>query len=295
MRATEDPDNTAGKRYPNSTYKDPNTPTLRTSFEDLTTLPPCARLLRTNRLVYLEALPILYHSTTFALWDPDGSFPLFLEGLSPFARSHTRYVRMGINNPQSSAWYFNWALACAQVAKLNASLRLVEVKVNPSYMKDDSFRKRAIVYPLLKISAPKVLLDGCDAKLQHALAEAGADLDAKIDQRKALSAADFADGTRLANLERFDYDHPIKKPMLTSLPLREKREDFMPISSIDERELTHDMSMIPGIEECKLELFQWDMVSDAIAATIPISQVASITSTDPAGCTPSTISDSPGS
>jgi hypothetical protein len=295
LREIDDPDGTAGKRYPNSTYKDSDSPGFSTCFEHRSASHVGVSLLRTNRLVYLEALPILYHSTTFALWDPDGSFPLFLERLSPFAKSHIRYVGMGSHRvPWSSARFFYWALACAQVAKLNGSLRLVEVGGDLLHLEDGSFQKRAIVYPLLKIKAPKKLLNGCDVKFQHALAEAAADLDARTDERKALTAADFADGTRLANLERFDYDHPIKRPRLENLPHREKGYECTPTSSIDERELAHDMAIIPGIEKCKSELYQWDMVSNTIAAPNLNSQTTSIISASSAGRNPPALSDSQG-
>jgi hypothetical protein len=89
--------NTSGKRFRNSLYKHTRCPEIQTYFRGGLDFFIGASLLRTNHLVYAEALPILYHSITFCPSDLQGIFPLFIENLSDFARSHMRYIRLDIS------------------------------------------------------------------------------------------------------------------------------------------------------------------------------------------------------
>jgi hypothetical protein len=215
-------------------------------------------------MIYAEALPLLYHSITFCPWDLQGIFPLFLGNLSTFAKSQIRYVRLDISTiiHGSATSYFYWALTCAQVAMLKDSLRQVEVIGEWDHAR---LNRRAVLYPLLKIQAPKKLVGGCDVTFQAILSETAEEFEAKTKIRKATTAADI-EATKLANLDRFNNDRPIKKRKLEGLALRPHILDDVRYPGSDERDIARDLAALPGIEQFEKELQEWDMVSVASAS-----------------------------
>jgi hypothetical protein len=263
---------TSGKRFSNSLYKQPNRPEIDFSFHDCPNPPLNADVLRTNHLVYAEALPILYQSVTFWPLELDGIFALFLERLSAFATSQIRYVRLNIRTVLESTprSFFYWALTCAQVAKLSDSLRHVEVGAHYFLLEKDcpQLTKRAILYPLLKIKAPK-LASGVvyDSGLQHLLIEAAEDLGAKIAVRRASTAADAAERARRSSTQGTTCDESARKRQkLSELALRRKPsyDEFSPFT--DEARIAHALRELPGIKQFEKELLEWDMVSEADAS-----------------------------
>ncbi|KAF1911294.1 hypothetical protein BDU57DRAFT_461618 [Ampelomyces quisqualis] len=255
----DDCSNMSNKRFANSLYKHVRLPQIWPFFHKDSGIQFNASLLQTNRLIYAEALPLLYHSVTFCPWDLQGIFPLFLENLSAFAKSHIRYVRLDLGTIYSSATsYFYWSLTCAQVATLKDSLRQVEVTGEWAHSR---LNKHALLYPLLKIQAPKKLVDGCDIAFQTVLGETAEELKAKTKIRKATTAADSM-ARKLTNLHQFDNDHPVKKSKLEGLAVGLHIVDDVRFPDSDERYIAHDLAALPGIEQFEKELLEWDMVDD---------------------------------
>lgn len=229
--------------------------------------------------MYEEALPILYHSVTFCPWDLQGIFPLFLETLSSFAKSHIRYVWMNSNWVSANTDYFYWALNCAQVAKLNGSLLQLELGDWHKYP-SDRFKKHAILYPLLKIKAMKKHIGGRDKELQQDLADAALEMEARADARRVLIAADTAERRRLADLEQISKDRSAKKPKLQNLSVQNVRNSRSCLMT-DEREVACEMAVMPHLKQCvRDELVEWDMVSVASAASSPSLHTSSIDNGD---------------
>ena len=265
MRDTGGP-NTSGKRFFNSLYKHPNTPEIKTYFESPPSSPIGVSLLRTNHLIYGEALPILYHSVWFHPYHLEGIFPLFLETLSAFAKANIRYIRL-INSDlwRSTRKMFYWALTCAQIARLNDSRSIRQVEVHGILEGDEKYIKRAVLAPLLKIKAPVVFVDHDYDKSQMLLAEAAAEREARAELRRAATEADAADAAerrKIADLQTFERKYPAKKRQkLQQLPIRGKAEIPMFSPSIDKQELARDLAEVPGIEDLDKELAEWDMMS----------------------------------
>lgn len=260
---------TSAKRFGNSLYKQTDHPEIDFSFHDESNALLNASLLQTNHLIYAEALPLLYQSVAFWPLELDGILTLFLECLSAFAKSQIRYVRLNMRTVLDStpSSFFYWALTCAQVAKLGDTLRHVEVGAHYSLLEKEcpQLTKRAILYPLLKIKAPK-LASGVvyDLGLQHLLAEAAKDLEAKIPLRRASTSADAAERARRADTQRTTYDESAKKRQrLSELAVRHKPPVDQPFSPTDEVQIAHDLRGLPGIEEFEKELLEWDMVTEA--------------------------------
>jgi hypothetical protein len=150
--------------------------------------PPGIDILRTNRFIYEEALPILYRSVRFHPTDLEGILPIFLDKLSPFARSHIRHVKLSINS--AFGYYgglFYWAGTCAQLAGLEG-LRLLVIEGVLSSIIDRHIR-RDILGPLLRVKAPKTFNPVEDARFHELLLEAKRNLEAKVLVRKAWASA----------------------------------------------------------------------------------------------------------
>ena len=122
-------------------------------------------ILMANSTIYKEALPILYKYARFMPSDLEGLLPLFLDNLTPFARSCLRHIYICIpKNISAPAFrndrskpFFHWAVTCAQVAQLNDTLEQVEVDGEWSVF-DVPANRRKILFPLLKIKAAKRFL-----------------------------------------------------------------------------------------------------------------------------------------
>jgi hypothetical protein len=150
-------------------------------------------LLRTNRFIYEEALPLLYRSLRFAPADHQGIFPLFLDSLSPYARQLIRHVKLQIPRqiydpdlfgaPTDSL--FHWAITCAQIAKLEGQLRDVEIEglwFGSQLINEKT--KRSILNPLCKIKTKKVFGPNNDDDVERLLAHANWELARKANLRK---------------------------------------------------------------------------------------------------------------
>lgn len=143
-------------------------PRIKTSLQPKRNSPIAISLLQTNRLIYEEALPILYESIRFAPRDHKGMFPLFLDSLSPYGRSLIRHVHLEIPISLSfsgvlddkSAPLFHWTVTCAQVAKMNDQIQDIKIE-GTACMTDDPSAKitRAVLFPLCKIKAKKIFDD----------------------------------------------------------------------------------------------------------------------------------------
>ncbi|KAH5612433.1 hypothetical protein HBI45_054800 [Parastagonospora nodorum] len=246
----------SGKRFGNSLYKHSKRPEIETRFHEQPKLSVGANLLRTNHLVYGEALPILYHSVIFSPRDLQGIFPLFIEKLSSFAKSHMRFIRLPVSRHHGrSSIYFYWALTCAQVAKLSGSLHLVELEGEDTIFTDTGFRRCAIINPLLKIKAPIKLLGRRDAEFQKVLANAAGEKEARAGVREARTI------TIVAGPEQMSEDRSRKRPYLQELPFREPQEGTSSRTA-DEQEAAHNLGALLGIEQSESDdLLEWDMLS----------------------------------
>jgi hypothetical protein len=132
-------------------------PFIKTTLEPCSNGPINVSILQTNSFIYEEALPVLYHSVTFA---PTSMFGDFLNTLSMFAKSHIRKVRLQIDYPASSeSQEFGWTIICAQTATLP---RLKEVQLERSHFMPALFSRdlEKMLMPLLKIKAPKKMFRG---------------------------------------------------------------------------------------------------------------------------------------
>lgn len=132
-------------------------------------------VLGVNKLVYQEALPLLYRPITFA---PSSMFGEFLDALSEFAKSHVCRVRLKIDDFTTSEQRFNWTVLCAQVATL-PHLRRVEVQRAVKHPSLHSRSTKRLLKPLLRIKAPKVLVSEDDDAFQNVLGEVEKEMDAE--------------------------------------------------------------------------------------------------------------------
>ncbi|KAH7083344.1 hypothetical protein BKA63DRAFT_380699, partial [Paraphoma chrysanthemicola] len=260
----------SGKRFCNSLYKRSTAPEVATSFEQPPRSPLGVNLLRTNHLVYWEALPILYGSIVFCIRDIEGIFPLFLERLSPFAQSSICVIRLVVDQVyDKTSSIFYWALTCAQVAKLAETLRSVEVQGTWPIANHSKVIRRAILNPLVKLRAPKTFVDTANCRMtyeddfQRLLGNAAQELEAKADLRRALTTADMLERQEREDMDYLDGEHPFqKRQKMQGLPTRggpsSAQQHVMPS---DEGVIARDLSAIPGIDQFWQELLDWDMVS----------------------------------
>jgi hypothetical protein len=142
----------------------PPTPHLR-FFHAEHREPVSISLLLANHAVYEEALPVLYESVRFMPSDHGGLLPLFLEMLSPYARSCIRNIYLCFPKQLPSddlrrdraKRLFHWAVTCAQVARLNDTLTQIEVDGDWSVF-EKTANRRGLLFPLCKIKAEKVFV-----------------------------------------------------------------------------------------------------------------------------------------
>lgn len=134
---------------------------VKATFEDSRHCCLGVQLLRSNSLVYHEALPLLYHSVIFFPCQTS-VFPEFLASLSDLAKQHVRYVRLSIDSFSQPRHHVDWALLCAQTAGLPC-LRQVEVLYSSKHRRGPEIYKKRLLGPLLKITVPKkLMLEGDD-------------------------------------------------------------------------------------------------------------------------------------
>lgn len=258
---------TPSKRYCNSLYKHTPVPDIEVTFRNPRTELININLLRVSHLIYGEALPVLYRSTTFCLSNFEGIFPIFLDTLSNFAKSHIRYILLDTRNIHShDSSFINWALTCAQVAKLNESLQLVEIggswPIFPHLSKEKNkrFNLCALLYPLLKIKAPKKFvsdqgLPGHDAEFQLLIKKAAKDLESKLEMRRALTAADATER------EKQEYDQPPAYQLQPGSDTSAGKMNRMFPAHKGDDEITDELSTLLGFAQFEQELLDWDLVS----------------------------------
>ncbi|KAH7092925.1 hypothetical protein FB567DRAFT_158498 [Paraphoma chrysanthemicola] len=268
----------SGKRFCNSLYKTSQGPEAATSFEQSPRSPLGVGLLRTNHVIYCEALPILYGSVIFCIWDIEGIFPLFLERLSPFAQSSIRVIRLFVNQVfDRTSSIFYWALTCAQVARLAETLHIVEVQGTWPIAAHSKFIRRAILNPLVKLRVPKKFVNTVDSEMnyeddfQRLLGNAAQELEAKADLRRALTTADMLERQERENIDFLDGKHPLRKRQkMQELPTRggpsSAQQHVIPS---DEGVIARDLAAIPGIDHFWQELLEWDMVSARSGSPTP--------------------------
>lgn len=252
------------KRFTNSLYKHPESPEISTHFEKASKCRIGVALLRTNHIIYAEALPILYRPVVFHIWDLEGIFPLFFDTLSDYAKANIRCIRLTTRTAlESKHACFYWALTCAQIAKLNHSSTLLQVQVRGLPSGDKEINKRVIYAPLLRIKASIVCLDGKDEAFQQVLAETAVEREAKAVLRKAATEADAVERREPAP-PRLDVDRPIKKRQkiqdLQELTIRGRPEVPKYSPTIDESELAHDLAEVPGFEDFDKDMSDWEIV-----------------------------------
>ncbi|KAF2449091.1 hypothetical protein P171DRAFT_439678 [Karstenula rhodostoma CBS 690.94] len=151
-------------------------------------------LLRTNRFIYEEALPLLYHAVRFAPADHQGIFPLFLDSLSPYARSLIRHMKLHVPRQiydldlfgAPADPLFHWAITCAQVAQIERQLR--DVEIEGLWFESQSVNEKtkcSILYPLCKIKTKKVFGTNNDVGMEGLFAHASWELTRKTYLRKS--------------------------------------------------------------------------------------------------------------
>ncbi|KAF9700640.1 hypothetical protein EKO04_001473 [Ascochyta lentis] len=156
---------------------------VKTTFEKPRNCPVSITVLRSNKLIYHEALPLLYHSVAFCPRGTKSVFPDFLSLLSHFAKQHMRRIRLCIDAYIATDHHFSWAMLCAQTASL-PGLRQVEVLGSYMHCPPPSPSKERLLRPLLKIKAPKKLIPEKDDVFQKILAEAEEVMEAEKTARK---------------------------------------------------------------------------------------------------------------
>lgn len=205
-------------------------------------------LLRCSRLIYHEALPLLYHSVTFLPWTAS-MFPEFLSSLSDFAKQHIRRIRLCIDAYSQPACHFSWTMLCAQTASLPC-LRQVEVLSSCVHRPPPSRFKERVLRPLLKIKAPKKLVPETDDEFQRLLVETRQEMEAEKAARR--HRAKFTAAEAMAR-KQADVDQ--------SFGLSEKNSAtrFEPFFEIDEQATNIKDDAEEELEERQSE--DWEVVS----------------------------------
>lgn len=92
---------TLGKQSPHALHgnKYAEKTEVETTFENTKHSTIHVNLLQTSHLIYDEALPILYHSIVFYIQDLKSTFPMFLDRISPCAKSRIRHVKLSHYEP----------------------------------------------------------------------------------------------------------------------------------------------------------------------------------------------------
>jgi hypothetical protein len=123
-----------------------------------------AALLRTNRQIYHEALPMMYRDITFFPTPDTGLFSFFLDRLSKFAQGNIRRARISPSSQlapvSTDCSRMFWAVMCAQLARMPSLYEVELLHSSPNDLIDrltDRHRKR-ILKPLCLIKAKKVLV-----------------------------------------------------------------------------------------------------------------------------------------
>jgi hypothetical protein len=239
---------TSGKRFSNSLQKYTDASGFGTEFEYPPSSPITTSLLRTNLLLYTETLPCLYNSVRVCPWHQEGPFPLFLDTLSAFARSHIRYIILAVpvkGGPASTLFY--WALLCAQPARLKDSLHQVEVR-GESLSINDGFLEGVILNPILKTKTLKKFSRlELDAEFQRLLADAAKMMESKAAVRRVSTAADAEQrvGRQLACAS---HTQPVKTQKLAETVVRVEPTSCSVSPITDECDMAYVLRTLLGYE-----------------------------------------------
>jgi hypothetical protein len=235
-------------RFPN--------PCIKTTIQPPRKTPINIDILATNHFIYNEALPVLYHSLQLAPLDLEGIFDPFLKTISPFAQSHIRYIKLRIpeaiyapqlfGNQSKSTYLVNWAITCAQVAKVH-DVREVEIEGYPLDPIPDRF-KNGILNPLCKIKAKKVFIADVDDEAQMALAEAERALQGQAQIRRQRTMSEAA--------ERAQRDELMTQQRLREEEARSRTYSLPVLPPVLMNTIDRDLSQIPGIRHFEQELHE---------------------------------------
>lgn len=247
-------------RFSNSVYKTTHTalPQFETAFETPRNRSINLNLLVTNRSIYEEALPILYHSVRFCPQDQGGVFPLFLQGLSSFAQSHVHYIKLYVQHCNSSPFY--WAIICSQIASLDDSLR--EIQVEGDWPLTTNLRKRRVILcSLLKINTPKKFVPAHDSEFQQLLLDAARDRDARATlQQKSSITAKAETGPEVAEcimpIESRKREHVVQEMVIR----KKARWDTTPPNT-SETAVAPNLNVTTVTEQFDGEVLEWDLIS----------------------------------
>jgi hypothetical protein len=279
-------------REPSSPYKRhprPAAPNFNVSLQRST--PINVNILQVNRLIYGEALPILYWDTRFAPWDLEGILPMFLDSLSPVARSCIRHIKLYLPQQVTSPTirldpskpFFNWAITCAQVAKLNGSLQSVEVEGDWSIF-DNKANRRAIVAPLLKIKANKTFTHrptcfeptaDFSKEFEELLAETSGHLRVVANIRKERTKADALE--RAERLERLEQERQVNVREYNASQAQQaadeaagkdhEMEEWRRFAEENIKKIEQELSFVPGIKQFERELTEHSSLEDSFTAS----------------------------
>lgn len=135
-----------------------------------------AALLRTNRQIYHEALPVMYRDVTFFPTPNTGLFSFFLDRLSKFAQGNIRRARISpsghLASVSTDCSRLFWAVMCAQLACLPSLCEVELLHPSPNVLIDlwTGWHQKWILKPLCLIKAKKVLvydqIDGYTEELE---------------------------------------------------------------------------------------------------------------------------------
>jgi hypothetical protein len=214
-------------------------------------------ILRTNRFVYFEALPLLYHSVKFCPWGTSSIFPTFLSTLSNFAKQQIRYIKLYVDQHIETKYHFNWAVTCAQVASLPC-LREVEIESSHMFWLPPGRIKQRMLRPLLKIKVPKKLVPGKDEAFQKMLEETAGELE---DEKKAR-----AERLQLKAAERVE-----QRKFNTAVDVGgggEKGQTCL-LPTADEQAIASGRYMVEEIDQAERDLDGWDIINARICSPEP--------------------------
>lgn len=240
-------------------------PQFKTVLEPPRVCPINPGLLRVNRFIYNEALPILYNSVRFHPFVQDGIFPVFLDSLPSYAPSLIRHVRIRVPaavysiamlGGDPSTALIHWAITCAQLAKLE-SLRDVEVQgCCPDFPTVRT--RRGVLNPLCKIKARKRFL-GTDAEeAQRAFEEAERGLKAQAERRQVWTKAEAAQRAKRDEERRIEEARKeAERNRVYPLPT---------VPTTEESTIDRDISQMPGIDNFEKELEELTTTRDGSIA-----------------------------
>jgi hypothetical protein len=219
-------------------------------------------ILATNDFIYREALPILYQSIQFVLLDLGSIFPIFLGTLSSFAQSHIRLIKLQIPSTiyDTPTLFANWAITCAQVAKLD-DIRTVEIAGYYPEFSSGRF-KDCILNPLCKVKAKKIFEADINDEAQEALMEAERYLQSQAKARTIRTMSEAA--------ERAERDAILVKKSTMQDEVRKQTYPLLVLPTTSTSTVDCDLRGMSGIHGFEEELQEHER-SNWVVETLPES------------------------